>query len=192
MFTGIIETLGTVRSLRDGYGLIIGTTEIAAKLNVGESISINGACLTVVDVTSNDFSVDIVPETFKRTTLGHVQLDDMVNLETALVMGDGFGGHLVQGHVDGFGTVEKVEIEGSSHIIFIEADATIMKYIVEKGFIAVDGVSLTVVTESTTHFAVAVIPHTYEHTTLKFRTVGHFVNLEVDMLAKYVERLSTR
>ena len=191
MFTGIIETLGTVLSLRNGNGLTIQTTEIAAKINVGESVAVNGACLTVVEVMTDHFSVDIVPETFKRTTLGHVQLDDMVNLETALVMGDGLGGHLVQGHVDGFGTVKKVATEGSSHIVLIEADADIMKYVVEKGFIGVDGISLTVATESTTDFSIAVIPHTYEYTTLKFRSIGQIVNLEVDILAKYVERLAT-
>ena len=191
MFTGIIETLGTVLSLRNGNGLTIQTTEIAAKINVGESVAVNGACLTVVEVMTDHFSVDIVPETFKRTNLGHAQLGDMVNLETALTMGDGLGGHFVQGHVDGCGTVKKVATEGSSHIVLIEADADIMKYVVEKGFIGVDGISLTVATESTTDFSIAVIPHTYEYTTLKFRSIGQIVNLEVDILAKYVERLAT-
>ena len=103
MFTGIIQDLGIITSLRDGGGLAVQSAEIAAKLNIGESVAVNGACLTVVEVTANYFSVDIVPETFKRTNLGCVQCGDMVNLETALIMGDGLGGHLVQGHVDGLG-----------------------------------------------------------------------------------------
>ena len=115
-----------------------------------------------------------------------------MNLETALIMGDGLGGHLVQGHVDGLGTVKEVEIAGSSHIVSIETDSAILKYVVEKGFIAVDGISLTVTAESPTQFSIAVIPHTYQHTTLKARSVGQIVNLEVDILAKYVERLSSR
>ncbi|MBH75329.1 MAG: riboflavin synthase [Dehalococcoidia bacterium] len=192
MFTGIIQDLGIITSLRDGGGLAVQSAEIAAKLNIGESVAVNGTCLTVVEVTANYFSVDIVPETFKRTNLGCVQCGDMVNLETALIMGDGLGGHLVQGHVDGLGTVKEVKIAEASHVILIETDLAIMKYVVEKGFIAVDGISLTVAAESPTQFSIAVIPHTYEHTTLQFRSVGQTVNLEVDILAKYVERLSAR
>ena len=155
-------------------------------------MAVNGACLTVVELATDHFSVDIVPETFKRTNLGCVQRGDMVNLETALIMGDGLGGHLVQGHVDGLGTVKGVEIAEASHVMLIETELANMKYVVEKGFIAVDGISLTVAAESPTQFSIAVIPHTYEHTTLKFRSVGQTVNLEVDILAKYVERLSAR
>lgn len=192
MFTGIIEALGTVTGLRDGNGLAVQSAEIATKVKIGESVAVNGACLTVVEVTADSFSVDIVPETFKRTNLGYVQCGDRVNLETALIMGDGLGGHLVQGHVDGLGTVKEIEIAGSSHIVIIETDSAILKYVVEKGFIAVDGISLTVTAESPTQFSIAVIPHTYQHTTLKARSVGQIVNLEVDILAKYVERLSSR
>lgn len=189
MFTGIIETLGTVVDPLDGKGLTIQAANLASELHLGDSIAINGTCLTVVSCWVDSFSVEVVPETFRRTNLGSLGMGDKVNVETPVTMGGDLGGHLVQGHVDGRGTIESIKPEGSSHVLTIGTDLSIMRYIVRKGFVAIDGISLTVMSESTNNFSVAVIPYTFAHTTLNYRFVGHMVNLEVDILAKYVERL---
>lgn len=189
MFTGIVEEIGTVKA-REPSRLIMGARVTLEGAQVGDSIAVNGACLTMTRVTDTFFSVDVTPETLRRTNLGLLKVDDPANLERALALGDRLGGHFVQGHVDGTGTVESVEAEGDSVLMKFTAPPSIMKYVVEKGFMAVDGVSLTVVRRDTSSFLVSVIPFTKDQTILGSRRPGDAVNLEVDILAKYVEGLA--
>jgi riboflavin synthase len=184
VFTGLVEGTGTVRSLRDGRLEV--DTPLAAELAAGDSIAVNGVCLTVVDVADGMFTVDVVHETLQRSSLDKVAAGDRVNLERAAALGDRLGGHIVQGHVDGTGVL--LSRDGSGLTRF-GLPAGLARYIVEKGSITVDGVSLTVVAVTEEEFAVALIPTTLELTTLGVKEPGDIVNLEVDVLAKYVERL---
>ena len=189
MFTGIVRERGRVASLDEGpegLRLEIDAPETAAQLSVGDSVSISGACLTATQVSNGSFSVTAVPETLARTTLGRLSAKDEVNLETAARVGDPLGGHFVQGHVDGVGRVDSVE----NGRVWFEAGPEILSYCVEKGSIAVDGVSLTIAGLRDGAFEVALIPHTLEQTTLGALQPGDEVNLEVDVLAKYVEKLT--
>jgi len=172
-----------------GLRLEIDAPETSAALAVGDSVSVSGACLTATAVSNGTFSVTAVPETLSRTSLGRLAAGDEVNLETAARVGDPLGGHFVQGHVDGLGRVESVGNDGR---VWIEAPPEILRYCVEKGSIAVDGVSLTISGLHDRAFEVALIPHTLEATTLGALQPGDEVNLEVDVLAKYVERLTHR
>jgi riboflavin synthase len=156
----------------------------------GGSVAVNGVCLTITSFDTSSFSVDIMPETLKQTNLGLLSGGDMVNLELPLALGGQLGGHLVQGHVDAIGRVASVIGDGEAMLIIFEAPPEVMRYIVDKGFIAVDGVSLTVVTKNTSSFWVSVVDYTRRHTILGNRQVGDLVNLEVDIMAKYVEQLS--
>ena len=189
MFTGIIKEIGRVISAQSG-SLVIAAGDILRKLEPGGSISVNGVCLTITSFNTEVFSVDIMPETVERTNLGLLSTGDKVNLELPLSMGGQLGGHLVQGHVDATGRVTSVSGQGEARIVMFEAPPEVMRYIVEKGFIAVDGVSLTVVTKDTSSFQVSVVDYTWRHTVLGDRQVGDPVNLEVDIIAKYVEQLS--
>ena len=189
MFTGIIKEIGRVISVQSG-SLVIAAGDILRKLEPGGSISVNGVCLTITSFNTEVFSVDIMPETVERTNLGLLSTGDKVNLELPLSMGGQLGGHLVQGHVDATGRVTSVSGQGEARIVMFEAPPEVMRYIVEKGFIAVDGVSLTVVTKDTSSFQVSVVDYTWRHTVLGDRQVGDPVNLEVDIIAKYVEQLS--
>ncbi|HEY5889313.1 MAG TPA: riboflavin synthase [Acidimicrobiia bacterium] len=191
MFTGIVEDTGLVAEIADSGGVVAVTLEspILADLPIGASISVNGACLTAVSVFGSNVSVELVPETMSRTTFGRLSEGDRVNLERPMTPQTLFDGHIVQGHVDGVGTVDSVEVEGASRRMAVEVPEDLMRYIVEKGSVAVDGVSLTVAAVSESGFEVAIIPHTLEVTTLGQLEVGDRVNLEVDVLAKYVERL---
>jgi riboflavin synthase len=194
VFTGIVETTGEVRSVTiadGGTRLAIGAPGLAGGLRVGASISVNGACLTAVAVDPDGFEVDVVAETMARTNLGGLAPGHRVNLERPLPADGRFDGHIVQGHVDGVGTVASLTTEGSSRRMTIEAPRPLLRHVVEKGSITVDGVSLTVATVSDSGFDVALIPHTLAETTLGERGVADRVNLEVDILAKYVERLLT-
>lgn len=186
MFTGIIEEVGTVQSVSTG-GLTIGATTVMGDLRQGGSISVNGVCLTAAARQDTSFSADIVPETLRRTNLGSLAVGDPVNLERPVTVGGRLDGHIVQGHVDGTGSIESIDGDG----LRIKAPESLMRYVVEKGFIAVDGTSLTVVNCDRNVFAVAVIPYTRDNTVLGTRKVGDLVNLEVDVLAKYVERLTS-
>jgi len=189
VFTGIIEEMGRVTSAQTG-SLVITAGDILQRLEVGGSIAVNGVCLTITSFNTNSFSVDIMPETKERTNLGLLSTGDRVNLEMPLALGGQLGGHLVQGHVDATGRVASVSRDGEAMLIRFEAPPEVMRYIVEKGFVAVDGVSLTVMTKDTSSFRVSVVDYTRTHTTLGNRQVGDLVNLEVDIIAKYVEQLS--
>jgi len=189
MFTGIVEEVGRVTSAQSGK-LVISVSDILRGMELGGSIAVNGICLTITNFNTSSFSVDIMPETLNRTNLGLLSAGDEVNLERPLALGGRLGGHLVQGHVDDTGRVASVRWNGEAMLIRFETPPEIMRYIVEKGFIAVDGVSLTVVTEDTSSFQVSVVDYTRKHTTLGSRRVGDLVNLEVDIIAKYVEQLS--
>ena len=189
MFTGIVRELGEVESLEPldaGLRLRVRAPETAQGVGEGDSVSVGGVCLTAVEVDDGVIGFDVVQETLRRSTLGRLESGAGVNVEPALQAGDPVGGHFVQGHVDGVGRVAKVTAEG----LEIEAAPEIMRYCVEKGSIAVEGVSLTISELHDTAFAVALVPHTREVTTLGRVTVGDELNLEVDMLAKYVEKLT--
>jgi riboflavin synthase len=191
MFTGIVSERGRVASAEEsaeGLRLEIDAPETASALGIGDSVSISGACLTATAVSNGRFSVTAVPETLDRTTLGRLALEDEVNLETATRAGDPLGGHFVQGHVDAIGRIASVQ----AGRVWVEAAPEILRYCVEKGSIAVDGVSLTIAALRGDAFEVALIPHTLEVTTLGAVEPGDEVNLEVDVLAKYVEKLIDR
>jgi len=160
--------------------------------NPGDSISVNGACLTVTSIGKDNFSVDVMPETIRRTNLGRLHYGDLVNLERAILAGGRLGGHFVQGHVDDVGEILSLQPEEGAWIARISAPANLMAYVVTKGFIAVDGVSLTVVEYDDFSFSVSLVAYTREHTTLGNKKPGDRVNLEVDIVAKYIERLKQR
>ena len=191
MFTGIVEETGRLVSKKTPVYTIEGSVTLqGAKL--GDSIAVNGVCLTVTSLNGKRFTVDVSPETERRTNLVQLAPGSRVNLERPLAYGGRLGGHLVEGHVDGVGKLASVKKERESHILGFKAPKNIARYIVEKGFIAVDGISLTVVSENASGFTVAVIPYTYQHTTLGAYKPGAVVNLEADILAKYVERLAQK
>ncbi|MFC1864434.1 riboflavin synthase [Chloroflexota bacterium] len=188
MFTGIVEEVGRVTSAQPG-NLVIAASDVLQGIELGGSIAVNGVCLTVTSFNTNSFSVDIMPETLKRTNLGLLRVGDTVNLERPLVLGGRLGGHLVQGHIDATGRVASLRWNGEARLIRFEAPSDVMCYVVEKGFIAVDGVSLTVVTKDTGSFQVSIVDYTRQHTILGDKQVGDSANLEVDIIAKYVEQL---
>lgn len=192
MFTGIITQRGKMRHVRKKRGVldIEVSAPVARELNVGDSVAINGVCLTATRVHRKRFSVQAVEETMRRTTIGDMSRGDAVNLELPARPGDRLGGHLVQGHVDGVAEAIRVEREGGSKRIRWSADESLLRYVAPKGSVALDGVSLTVADAGTTSFEVALIPHTLDATTLDEVVVGSKANLEVDVMAKYVERLT--
>jgi riboflavin synthase len=189
MFTGIIEEVGRVVSAGAGK-LVIAASDAMAGMENGASMAVNGVCLTVTDFDQSSFSVKVMPETLRRTNLGRLTSGDRVNLERALPLGGRLGGHLVEGHVDATGRVVSVTREGEARLISFYAPPEVMDYLVEKGFIAVDGVSLTIVSKDTGSFGVSVVDYTLKHTNLGNRRVGDTVNLEVDIIAKYVKQFS--
>ena len=186
MFTGLVREVGRVASFEDGR-LRIESSLAAA---IGDSVAIAGCCLTVVDGDRRTLAFDAVPETLARTTLGRLQAGAGVNLEPALRAGEPLGGHYVQGHVDGVGRVRSTEVEGDGRRVWFDAAPELLRYCVEKGSVAVDGVSLTIAGVDDEGFAVALVPHTLEVTTLGSLAAGDEVNLEADVLAKYVEKLA--
>ena len=191
MFTGLVESTAQVRRVEpDGDGVRIEVeTPLAAELEHGDSIAVNGVCLTAVDPAPDSFRADVMAETLRRSSLGPLSAGDEVNVELALRAGDRLGGHMVQGHVDGTGTVAEITDEGFARVVRIDCDPALLRYVVEKGSIAVDGVSLTVAGVDENGFSVSLIPETLERTTLGRAAPGRVVNLEVDVLAKYVEKL---
>jgi riboflavin synthase len=191
MFTGIIEEIGIVKETsRDR--LAFEAHKVLEGTKVGDSIAVNGACLTIVSLENHGFSVNVMPETLRCTNLGRLHYSDQVNLERALVLEGRLGGHFVLGHVDDTGDVMDVTSEETARIMRISAPAKLMPYIVDKGFIAVDGVSLTIVNLDDFSFVVSLVAYTMEHTTLGRKRPGDVVNLEIDILAKYVENLKER
>ncbi len=193
MFTGIIEELGRVRSIDphgDGASITIEAGTVLSDATIGASIAVNGCCLTVTEFSADHWVADAVPETLDRTNLGLLVSGDRVNLERPLAVGGRYGGHVVQGHVDGVGTVVNiVELGDGSRRFTFAVPPELARYVVEKGSIALDGISLTVASVDATRLDVAVIPHTWAVTTLGQRQVGDTVNVETDILGKYVERL---
>ncbi|MBX5469237.1 MAG: riboflavin synthase [Thermoleophilaceae bacterium] len=194
MFTGLVQGTGSVRSAsRSGAGARIEiATPLAAELSVGDSIAVNGVCLTAVEVREDRFAADVMAETLRRSSLGPLAPGDPVNLELPLRAGDRLGGHIVQGHVDGSGTVASVTQEGIARLVRIACPERLLRYMVEKGSVAVDGVSLTIAAIDDESFTVSLIPETVERTTLGLAEPGSLVNVEVDVLAKYVEKLAVR
>jgi riboflavin synthase len=189
VFTGLVAGKGVVRALRDGRLEV--ETPLATELAPGDSIAVNGICLTAVEPNGGSFAADVMPETLRRTSLAPLGKGDEVNIELPLRAGDRLGGHFMQGHVDGTGTVESVREDGFSRVVRVSAPAGLLRYVVDKGSIAVDGVSLTVSSVDNEGFEVSLIPETLRQTTLGAAVPGRPVNLEVDVLAKYVEKLRT-
>lgn len=192
MFSGIVETLGTVAEIRSeppGAWLIVRDEQAAAETSVADSISVNGCCLTVVEVTRDTVAFQAGPETLSRTNLGDLKEGSSVNLERALKVGDRLGGHFVSGHIDGTGTLVERNDEGEWSTFWFELSQDLSRQMASKGSIAIDGVSLTIVDSEPTRFSVALIPYTLDVTTLGKLKVGDKVNLETDILAKYVQRL---
>ncbi|HEY3962689.1 MAG TPA: riboflavin synthase [Gaiellaceae bacterium] len=195
MFTGLVREVGTVVAVdggESGVRLRVDAPEAARDANVGDSVALAGVCLTVVAANDTTLDFDAVPETVARTSLGGLKVDAHINVEPALRAGDPLGGHTVQGHVDAVGSVRSVDAEGDGKRVWVDAPADVLRYVVEKGSIAVDGVSLTIAALDGEGFAVALIPHTLVATTLGELAQGDRVNLEADVLAKYVEKLLPR
>lgn len=195
MFTGLVEELGCVQAMVRGsksVRLTISAEKVVSGVKLGDSIAVNGTCLTVVTFSTTSFTADVMPETVDRTALAGLQNGDRVNLERTLAVGDRLGGHIVTGHIDGMGTIKEKRRYDNAIIITIEAPDTVMKYIVKKGSIAIDGISLTVVDHTDTSFTVSLIPHTAAITTLGFKQAGDPVNLETDIIGKYVEKMLNR
>lgn len=188
MFSGIIQSKGKVTKF-DGNFLKIEAPQIAEENNISESISVNGACLTIVDKDLKSFSVNVVEETLDRTSLGQLSIGSNVNLEAALKVGDKIGGHNVQGHVDCTTNVKKITQIDNSWVVDFNKPYKFSHYFIEKGFIAIDGVSLTITNDIDEFFSIAVIPFTWNHTIFSGYEVGSVVNLEVDMTAKYIEKI---
>ncbi len=192
MFTGIIEELGTVRAVKKGPKsavLRVGAPVVTQDVQAGDSIAVNGVCLTVVEFSRGGFTAEVMAETLRATGLGGLKSGDRVNLERALRPSDRMGGHMVSGHVDGVGKVMGVAKEDIAYVFTIGAPESVLSYVIKKGSIAVDGISLTVVDMDEKGFRVSIIPHTMARTTLGVKKPGDSVNLEADMIARYIERL---
>ena len=190
MFTGLVEELGVISSVSQ-TDIWIESSIVMNDLGVKDSISVNGACLTVVSIEENLFRVNVVPETLRRTDLGDLSVGDKVNLERSTQLGGRLGGHIVQGHVDGPAQITADVKEGSAWLIDFEISKKLSRYIVEKGFVCVDGASLTVVNCDENTFTIALIPYTRDNTVLRYKGVGNSVNIETDIIGKYIEKLST-
>jgi riboflavin synthase len=187
MFTGIIEDVGKVVSVQTGK-LVITAGDVLHGLKLGGSIAVNGVCLTITSLNTSSFSVDVMAETLRRTNLGLLTAGEKVNLERPLTLEVPLGGHLVQGHIDATGKIVSNRQDGEAILMKFDAPIEVMRYVVEKGFIAVDGISLTVVAKDNNSFQVSIVDYTGQHTTLCDKQVGSLVNLEVDIIAKYVEQ----
>ncbi|MBI2355863.1 MAG: riboflavin synthase, partial [Candidatus Doudnabacteria bacterium] len=189
MFTGIISNLGQLKDKNGGAFTFKASADFCQRISKGTSIAINGACLTAVRKTQQTFTVEVMPETQERTMLGKLHAGNFVNLELPATPRTFLSGHLVQGHIDGVGAIEKIDRAGNSKILTISVAQPISKYIVEKGSIAVNGISLTIISVKPDYFTVGIVAHTWKQTMLNQIKVGDLVNLEVDILAKYLEKL---
>lgn len=192
MFTGIIEEVGRVTGIQHSGSksfIRIGAQKVLGDVRLGDSIAVNGVCLTVTDFDAESFQADVMNETLSRSSLGSLRIGSLVNLERAMAAGGRFGGHIVSGHIDGCGRITDIKNDGIAVWYTVSADKGIMRYIVEKGSVAVDGISLTVAVVTENSFSVSVIPHTAAQTVLGMKKCGDTVNLENDIIAKYVEKL---
>lgn len=190
MFTGIVEEIGTVQQVRRGVSSAVFTLSKPASfddLHLGDSIAVNGVCLTVISFDRSSFSADVMPETLDRSSLGALRQGSKVNLERAMPAMGRFGGHFVSGHIDGTGTFSSIQRDDNAIWYTVQTSAELLRYIIEKGSIALEGISLTVARTSKESFSVSIIPHTATETTLSLKRVGDIVNLETDMVAKYIE-----
>ena len=193
MFTGLIETTGRVDVFnhREGSGILTVDSELpTAEIAIGDSISVNGACLTVTQKGSSTLTFDVSPESLSRTTIGKLRSGNVVNLERALKMGDRLGGHIVSGHIDCCGRLSRNELRSGNHLLQFTLPSENVRYLVEKGSVTIDGISLTVNAVTNDGFSVNIIPHTFSRTTLKLLHTGDVVNIETDIIGKYVERLT--
>ena len=190
MFTGIVEEIGTVKSVQSKV-ITIEASKIFDDLHLGDSVAVNGTCLTVSSFDNKIFNADVTQETLNRTNLGSLKNGSKVNLERAMTLSVRFGGHIVSGHIDGVGSIKSMKKDDNTIILTIEVPKHLMKYIVEKGSVAVDGISLTVASLTDNTFSIAVIPHTLKETVLYYKKEGDKVNIENDVIGKYVERLLT-
>lgn len=192
MFTGLVAELGTVmelKQLKQSYNITVKAQKVLENLKIGDSIAVNGACLTVVKISGSAFTADIMPETVKLTNLRNLKSGDKVNLERTLKLSDGLDGHIVSGHVEGIGVIASQKAQGIAEIVTVKTPPQLLKYIIKKGSIAIDGISLTVTEVTGGGFSVSLIPHTAKETTLGFKKPGDEVNLETDIIGKYVEHL---
>lgn len=192
MFTGIVEELGTVKHLQKGVKSVVLTIEahrVLSDASVGSSIAVNGVCLTVTSFSQTNFTADVMHETLKRSSLGSLAVGSKVNLERAMAANGRFGGHIVAGHIDDTGIISTIKKDDNAVWYTIETTDMLLRYVIAKGSIAIDGISLTVATLNKTGFSVSVIPHTLKNTVLAYKKVGDVVNLENDCIGKYVERL---
>ncbi|GLB26358.1 riboflavin synthase subunit alpha [Lacrimispora xylanolytica] len=193
MFTGIIEEIGTIEGMKKGASsavLRIQASKIMDDIHLGDSIAVNGVCLTVTRISSTGFESDVMHETMNRSSLGNLRIGSSVNLERAMPANGRFGGHIVSGHIDGTGTILNIQRDDNAVWYKIKTPLSVLRYIIEKGSIAIDGISLTVAKVSKDSFHVSIIPHTAQFTTLDKRRVGDLVNLENDCVGKYVEHLT--
>ena len=191
MFTGIIEELGVIEritSSSNSMELTVGTRFILDDVKLGDSIAVNGVCLTVTDFGASRFKVDVMPETFEATSLSQLKLGEKVNLERAMIANGRFGGHIVSGHIDGLAKITRKEVVSNAVYIDLQMDAAMLNYCINKCSITVDGTSLTIFKVSTTTVTVSLIPHTYSHTVLGLKRIGQLVNIELDLMSKYVEK----
>lgn len=194
MFTGIIEEIGSVVAIRHGLHsavLTVQANKILTDIHLGDSIAVNGVCLTVTQYTTTDFSADVMHETLTRSSMGKLKIGSQVNLERAMAANGRFGGHIVSGHIDGIGVITRIARDDTAIWYTIKAAPNLLRYIVEKGSISIDGISLTVASITQHDFSVSIIPHTAVQTTLSCKTTGDVVNLENDCIGKYVEKLLT-
>lgn len=193
MFTGIIEETGTIAGMErqpDSIRLTVRADKVLENTIIGDSIAVNGVCLTVTSMTDGSFCADVMHETMRRSSFKDIRNGSTVNLERAVAVGGRLGGHIVSGHIDGTGTVSRIVRDGIAHIYHITASDDLLRFIVEKGSVCIDGVSLTVVSVTDTEFSVSLIPHTSGHTTLSEKKAGAVVNLETDVIAKYIMKLT--
>ena len=188
MFTGIVEEVGQVKAIGNGT-LQIQATKVLEDVKLGDSIAVNGICLTVTGFNSHSFQADVMPETIKRTSLGELKLGSPVNLERALTLSSRLGGHIVSGHIDGTGRIVSLKEDKNAILMKIQTDGAILRYIVEKGSVALDGISLTVAQVGTRDFTVSLIPHTSQVTNLSAKGEGSLINIENDVVGKYVAKL---
>ncbi len=191
MFTGIVEEIGVVRSIKNvngGKEICVHCKKILTDIKLGDSISTNGVCVTVTDYYKDSYTFYIMEETIRRSNLGNLEINDILNLERALKVDSRFDGHIVSGHIDSSCIISNIEKSSTSLDIFIEANQNVLRYIVEKGSVTVDGVSLTVVCVDDYGFKVSIIPHTQEETTLYKKKIGDYVNIECDIIGKYIEK----